>query len=134
MISRNLICLAIGLMLSLWLTDAHSQSSSSYEITKSVMAGGGTTSTSASYSLTGILGQPSPVGVSESPSFSLGSGFWGATVRMFTVAIQSITYNIAEGARITWHSIAEATYTIEFTDKLTAGWTAIATPLTGTGG
>ncbi|NQT84950.1 hypothetical protein HQ563_18190, partial [bacterium] len=36
--------------------------------------------------------------------------------------------------RITWHSIAEATYTIEFTDKRTAGWTAIATPLTGTGG
>jgi len=134
MTSRNMISLALGVMLSLWLTDAHSQSSASYEITKSVMSTGGGRSTSTSFDLVGTLGQPSTVGVSESTDYNLGSGFWGATVRLFTVAIQSITYNIAEGARITWHSIAEATYTIEFTDKLTAGWTAIATPLTGTGG
>ncbi|NQT83453.1 hypothetical protein HQ563_10535, partial [bacterium] len=134
MISRNLIYLTLGLMLSLWLIEAHAQSSASYEITRSVMSGGGTTSTSASYSLTGTFAQPSPVDVSESSSFTLGSGFWGATVKLFTVTIESISYGVTEGARITWHSIAEATYTIEFTDKLTAGWTAIATPLTGTGG
>ena len=113
--------------------NAVAQSSASYELTKSVMSGGGTTSTSASYSLTGTFRQPSPVQVSESDSFSLGSGFWGATVKLFTVAIRNISYNIAEGARITWHSIADASYTILFTDNLRAAWTELST-LTGTGG
>ncbi len=112
--------------------NAAGQSSASYELTKSVMSGGGT-STSASYSLTGTCGQPSPVDVSDSTSYNLGSGFWGATVRLFTVAIQNITYNLAEGARITWHSIADASYTVEFTDSLLAAWTELST-LTGTGG
>ena len=112
--------------------NAAAQSSASYEITKSVMSGGGTTSISASYSLTGTFGQPSPVAVSDSESFSLGSGFWGATVKLFTVAIENITYGIADGARITWQSIADASYTIEFTDSLLAAWTELST-LTGTG-
>ncbi|NQT83451.1 hypothetical protein HQ563_10525 [bacterium] len=134
MISRNLTCLTLGLVLSLWLADLHAQSSANYEIARSVMSGGGGASTSTNFDLAGTFGQPSTVGASDSSSYSLGSGFWGATVRIFTVAIQSITYNIAEGARITWHSIAEASYTVEFTDSLRAAWTAIATPLTGTGG
>ncbi len=133
MTSRKMICLAVGLMLSLWLTDAHSQSSASYEITKSVMSTGGGRSTSTSFDLVGTLRQPSTVGVSESTDYNLGSGFWGATVKLFTVAIQSITYNIAEGARITWHSIADASYTIQFTDSLRAAWTELST-LAGTGG
>ena len=133
MTSRNVICLAVGLMLSLWLIDAHAQSSASYEITKSVMSTGGGRSTSTSFDLVGTLGQPSTVGVSESTDYNLGSGFWGATVKLFTVAIQSITYNIAEGARITWHSIADASYTIQFTDSLRAAWTELST-LAGTGG
>ena len=132
MISEKQICLMLGLMLSFWLADAHPQSSASYEITKSVMSGGGTTSTSASYSLTGTFAQPSPVDVSDSSSYSLGSGFWGATVKLFSVAVQNITYNIAEGARITWHSIAGASYTIQFTDDLMAAWTTLST-FTGTG-
>ncbi len=133
MTSRNVICLAVGMILSLWLIDAHTQSSASYEITKSVMSTGGGRSTSASFDLVGTLGQPSTVGVSESTDYNLGSGFWGATVRLFTVAIQGITYNIAEGARITWHSISDASYTIQFTDSLRAAWTELST-FTGTGG
>jgi hypothetical protein len=113
--------------------NAAAQSSASYQLTKSVMSGGGTTSSSASYSLTGTFAQPSPVVASDSASYSLGSGFWGATVKLFTVAIQTVTYNIAEGVRITWHSIADATYTVEFTESLTAAWNALST-LTGTGG
>jgi len=115
--------------------NAFAQSSASYEITKSVMSGGGGRSTSASYEMTGTLGQPSPVDVSDSTSYSLGSGFWGATVRVFTVAIESISYSILEGARITWQSIAGATYTIEYADALSLStiWKALS-PLTGTGG
>jgi hypothetical protein len=73
------------------------------------------------------------VSVSESDNFSLGSGFWGATVKLFTVAIENISYTIAEGARITWHSIADASYTILFTDSLKAAWTELST-FAGTGG
>ena len=97
------------------------------------MSGGGTTSTSASYELIGTFGQPSPVEVSDGAGYSLGSGFWGATVKLFTVAIENISYAIADGARITWQSIADASYTIEFTDGLLAAWTELST-LTGTGG
>jgi hypothetical protein len=130
--SRNLFPCAILVVCMAAMGNVAGQSSASYEITKSVMSGGGTTSTSASYSLTGSLGQPSPVEVSDSASYSLGSGFWGATVKLFSVAIQNITYNIAEGARITWHSIAGASYTIQFTDDLMAAWNALST-FTGTG-
>jgi len=133
MISKRIAAIAIATLLLAWIGDAHGQSSPSYEIARSVMCGGGGRSTSASYSLTGTCGQASPVHASESDSFSLGSGFWGATVELFTVAIESISYSIAQGARITWHSISDASYTIEFTDSLLAVWTELST-LTGTGG
>jgi hypothetical protein len=112
--------------------DAAGQSSASYELTRSVMSGGGTTSTSASYSVTGTFGQASPVDVSDSASYNVGSGFWGATVRMFTVAIESISYSIAEGVRVAWQSIAGASYTVYFTDDLMDVWTALSS-FTGTG-
>ncbi len=132
-IRRNVLLTAVLVVCLAAMANAAAQSSASYELTKSVMSSGGTTSTSASYSLTGTFGQPSPVAVSDSASFSLGSGFWGATVKLFTVAIENITYGIADGARITWQSSADASYTIEFTDSLLAAWTELST-LTGTGG
>jgi hypothetical protein len=115
--------------------NAVAQSSASYEITRSVISGGGGRSTSASFDLTGTLGQPSTVGVSEGESFNLGSGFWGATVKLFSVAIQSISYTIAEGVRITWQSFADATYTVYYADVLSLStvWNFVAT-LPGTGG
>jgi hypothetical protein len=111
---------------------ALAQSSASYQITKSVISGGGARSSSASYSLTGTFGQPSPVEVSDSTSYKLGSGFWGATVKLFSVAIESISYSIAEGVRVAWHSIAGASYTVYFTDDLMDVWTALSS-FTGTG-
>ncbi|NQT83352.1 hypothetical protein HQ563_10030 [bacterium] len=129
---RGTAVVAAGPLLLLWATTAQAQSSASYEITRSVMSGGGGRSSSASYDLTGTLGQPSPVEVSESDGYNLGSGFWGATVKLFTVAIESISYSIAEGARITWHSIAGANYTLYFTDDLMDVWTALSS-FTGTG-
>ena len=133
---RNLIVLAVTTALLGFTGYAAAQSSASYELTRSVMSGGGTTSTSASYELTGTLGQPSPVEVSDGANYNLGSGFWGATVRMFTVAIESISYSIAEGVRVAWQSIAGAKYNIEYSDEwlsLSTVWNALST-LTGTGG
>jgi hypothetical protein len=113
--------------------NAAGQSSASYELTKSVMSGGGAKSTSASYELIGTFGQASPVEVSDSAGYSLGSGFWGATVKVFTVAVESISYSIPEGVRVAWHSIAGASYTVYFTDDLMDVWTALSS-FTGTGG
>ena len=118
MISKRIAAIAIATLLLAWIGDAHGQSSPSYEIARSVMSGGGGRSTSATYSLTGTLGQPSPVGGSGSQSYNLGSGFWGGMVKAFTVAIQNISYAIADGVRITWQSVADATYTIYYADTL----------------
>jgi len=53
-------------------------------------------------------------------------------VGLFTVAIESVSYSIAEGVRITWHSIADATYTVYFTESLSAAWELVR-ELRGTG-
>ena len=101
MIPRSTTIIALGMLLLACVNDAEGQSSDSYEITRSVISSGGGRSSSVSYELTGTLGQPSPVEASESESYNVGSGFWGGMVRAFTVAIQSISYSIAEGVRIT---------------------------------
>ena len=122
----------VGILLLGWLADVSAQSSASYEIARSVISGGGSRSSSASYELTGTFGQSSPVEVSDSASYNLGSGFWGATVKLFSVAIESISYSIAEGVWVAWQSIAGASYTLYFTDDLVTAWTALST-FTGTG-
>ena len=76
--------------------------------------------------------QPSLVDIFDRTDYNLGSGFWGATVKLFTVAIESVTYSIAEGVWVVWHSIAGASYTVYFTDDLMAAWNALST-FTGTG-
>jgi hypothetical protein len=130
---RNHLLFSVVLVVCLAaIGNAAAQSSASYELTRSVMSGGGTTSTSASYELTGTLGQPSPVDVSDSANYNLGSGFWGATVKLFTVAIESISYSIAEGVRVAWQSIAGASYTVYFTEDLMDVWTTLSS-FTGTG-
>ena len=129
---RSILVIVVAVLAFGLVTEVAAQSSASYEITKSVMSGGGGASSSTSFSLTGTFAQPSPVDVSESDSYSLGSGFWGAMVRMFSVSIQNIAYSVTEGARITWQSIAGASYTVYFTDSLTAAWNALST-FTGTG-
>ena len=131
-IGRNVLLSAVLIGCLAAMGNAAAQSSASYKLTRSVMSGGGRTSTSPSYSVTGTFAQPSPVEVSESPSFSVGSGFWGATVKLFTVAVESITYSIAEGVRVAWQSVAGASYTVYFTDDLMDAWTALSA-FTGTG-
>ncbi len=130
---RVVAAFSFGIPVLSWIGYAEAQSSASYQITRSVMSGGGARSASASYDLTGTIGQPSPVDVSDSTTYNLGSGFWGAMVRMFSVAIESISYSIAEGVRITWQSFSGATYSIQFTENLTAAWHSLS-QLVGAGG
>ena len=55
-----------------WYTSDH------YAIERDVLAGGGNRMESSSYVLESTLGQPSPVGVSESEAHTLEHGFWHA--------------------------------------------------------
>ena len=58
---RNHLLFSVVLVVCLAaMGNAVAQSSASYELSRCVMSGGGTTSTWASYELTGTFGQPSP--------------------------------------------------------------------------
>lgn len=59
-----------------------SMTSSSYEISSSVISGGGSKMTSANYTLISTLGQPSPLGLTTSANFELRSGFWESASRL----------------------------------------------------
>jgi len=131
--SRSVVTVTGGILFLAWLVEAQGQSSTSYKMARSVISEGGAQSTSASYALAGTLGQSSPGHISKSQSYYLGSGFWGATVPLFSVAIKSISFSIAEGVRITWESTADAKYTIYFTESLADAWNSLST-LPGTGG
>jgi hypothetical protein len=133
MVLRIMLIVAVGTTVLGQIGDAGAQASSSYEIVQSVIGAGGGRSSSDTYKLAGTLGQPSFAVCCRSASYSLVSGFWGGMVRTFSVAIDSLSYSLAEGARITWHSTAGATYTVYFTNSLTDAWKALVT-LAGTGG
>ena len=56
--------------------------SSSYSIPTSVISGGSSRMNAASYELVSTLGQPSPLGATDSASFELKSGFWERPSRL----------------------------------------------------
>ena len=70
------MALALGLVLAFVLAVQGSPDAALW----SVVSGGGGTGQSDGFSLDGTLGQGQPVGVSSSPSFGLGSGFWPGVV------------------------------------------------------
>lgn len=55
---------------------AHQSASTTYRISKDVLAAAGAGSVSASYRLTDTLGQSSPIGASSGPTYQHHAGFW----------------------------------------------------------
>ncbi len=55
---------------------AATMTSTSYTISEDVLSGGGGLIQSASYTLQATLGQPSPIGNSNSTTYSNQAGFW----------------------------------------------------------
>lgn len=79
--SRLITILAVTLLALFPITASAAMSSTNYRITTTVMSGGGGVMASASYQLTGTLGQPSPL--VEDPlfppsslSYEMLTGFW----------------------------------------------------------
>jgi hypothetical protein len=66
-----------GLALSLFSASAVPQSGGTFEITKSVIAGGGGQSTGGAFTLDGTIGQSIAGTSSTGGSFELTGGFWG---------------------------------------------------------
>jgi hypothetical protein len=69
------LCLSLGLAAN---TQA-GMSSANYQVTSSVLAGGGESMSSGGYQATATMAQPSPLEVSEyasSPSYHIYPGFW----------------------------------------------------------
>jgi hypothetical protein len=75
-----------------------------YSQPASVIAGGGGTSVSASYSNLGVIAQPGIVGVSASASYSAGHGFlpvlggWRVLYPVISATPGSLTFSLAQGA------------------------------------
>lgn len=127
MIGRRIIVLPVVVPLVGWLAATAGQS---YKLQRYVTPGGGGRANSTSFKLMCTMGQPSPVGASQSGSYKLKAGFlWGAAAK---VAIKSLSYDPLKGVTITWESVAGAKYAVQYTDDLTAAWTTLVT-LTGTG-
>lgn len=93
---KNLtVALAIALSM---IGVAHSQSGGQYTIEKSVIAGGGGTSTGGTFSIQGTIGQAVAGGPSTKSPFSLQSGFWSSDVAP-TAAGVSITGRVMFSGR-----------------------------------
>lgn len=56
--------------------------SANFTLEQTVISSGGCPSLSASYRSEGTIGQPSPLGVSSSSSFTMISGFWSQLARL----------------------------------------------------
>jgi hypothetical protein len=73
-----LVILILGALLApVFSAPALAQSSADYAIPAMVMSDGGVAAASASYKITGTVGQPSPVGYSTSTGYILYMGYWG---------------------------------------------------------
>lgn len=70
---------AVCLMILTIAAHSYAQSGGGFDITKSVLAGGGGTSTGGSFSITGTIGQSLAGTTSSGGSFQLTSGFWGGS-------------------------------------------------------
>ena len=77
-LSTIMILLTLGAFLApVFPAAAFAQASADYAIPAMVMSDGGIAAASASYKITGTVGQPSPVGYSTSTGYILYMGYWG---------------------------------------------------------
>jgi len=74
MVAKGIVALA--LIVGVAAICGAESSSTNYVLEQSVMGSAGGPASSASYSLDSTLGQPTPIGVSTSASYTLEAGFW----------------------------------------------------------
>lgn len=87
-LKRAFACLYLfAILLSLFVVEITGQSSGgNFTMQKSVVAGGGTTSSGGSFSLAGTVGQTAAGDFSQNATFNERSGFWASDVQAPTAA------------------------------------------------
>src|SRR5450631_2736931 len=92
------ICIASALWLSMTMAQAQSYSIDWYKI-----AGGGGTSTGATYQVSGTIGQPDASGAMSGGNFSVTGGFWSLinVVQTPGAPLLTITY-VGNQAIVSW--------------------------------
>ncbi len=69
-------CILSGLYLSPAVSRADEMSSAGYTIKTDVFSNGGSRLLSSNYQMASTIGQPSPIGISRSTSYTNQAGFW----------------------------------------------------------
>jgi hypothetical protein len=113
--------LLLTLALGLKSTVLHAQS---YNINWYKIAGGGGTSGSSTYSLSGTAGQPDASGPLTGGNYSLTGGFWSLVSLVQTPGVPSlrITHGSPAGVTVSWP--ATGSYTLQQNSNLAGGsWT-----------
>jgi hypothetical protein len=104
------------------------QSSARFAITRSVVAGGGTTfSTSSRFQLASTIAQPLAA-VPSSARFSIQGGFW-----IVPAPILFGPTTVGTNFQVSIQSELGKTYTLQYMNSLGSGWQSM-TPIAGTGG
>jgi hypothetical protein len=99
------------------------------------IAGGGGTSTGATYSVSGTIGQHDASGAMAGGNYSLTGGFWSslAVVPMQGVPNLIIQYLDPSSVKVSWPDTGA--YTLQQNNDLTAGsWTTSGYSITSAGG
>ena len=114
--------------LAAWATPAVAQSSGRFTITRSVVAGGGTTfSSSARFQLGSTVGQPLAA-VPSSTRFSIQGGFW-----IWPAPIIFAPAKTGNNFLLSFQTEPGKTYTAQYVDSLTTlNWQSLA-PISGDG-
>jgi hypothetical protein len=125
---QNLL-VALGLLstFNFQLSTVFAQSSARFAITRSVVAGGGaTTSSSARFQLASTIAQP-VAAVPSSARFSIQGGFWIQPAPIFFAPTQ-----VGTNFLVSIQSEPGATYTIQYMNALGSTWQNLTT-VTGNG-
>jgi hypothetical protein len=115
--------LKIHLLLTVLLLSA-AANAQSYSIDWYKIAGGGGTSTGATYQVSGTIGQPDAGGAMTGGSFSLTGGFWSLISVVQTAGLPNLTITHAGNSVIvSWPNTGS--YTLQQNNNLaaSAGWT-----------
>ncbi len=108
-----------------------------YSIDWYKVAGGGGTSTSAVYSVSGTIGQPDAGGPMSGGNYSVTSGFWSLINVVQTPGLPNLILvrNGANSVKVLWPDPATNTYTLQQNGNLaTTNWTTSGYSITTANG
>ena len=126
-------CLLPLVLFFLWLT-AGPVAAQSYTIDWYKISGGGGSSSSGQYTLTGTIGQPDAGGTLSGGNFSLTGGFW-AIISLVQTPGAPVLHIAHDGRQVTvfWQDVAGWGLQQNSSLKSPAGWTANASSTNSNG-